>query len=74
MKILLLVLVHHRDTSSPIAVASSTKVGLVAIEGIDVQRKLRRWRTIARKRELGRRRIRDLNRMLGYFVQSHFII
>ena len=28
-------------------VASSTKVSLVAIEGIDVQRKLRRWRTIA---------------------------
>jgi hypothetical protein len=63
-------------------VASSTKVSLVAIEGIDVQRKLRRWRTIARKRELGlrcrrrrrRSRIRDLNRMLGYFVQSHFII
>jgi len=36
---------HHHVTTS--LVASSTKVSLVAIEGIDVQRKLRRWRTIA---------------------------
>jgi hypothetical protein len=67
---------RNNATISLIAIASSTKVGLVAIEGIDVQRKLRIWRTTARKSELGRSRsrIRGLNRMLGYFVQSHFII
>jgi hypothetical protein len=67
MKILLLVLVHHRDTSSPIAVAPSTKVGLVAVEGIDIQRKFRRWRIATREREFGRARRRRCNlyRMRG---------
>jgi hypothetical protein len=32
----------------------STKVGLVAVEGIDVQSKLSRWRIGTRESELGR--------------------
>ena len=69
---------RNNATISLIAITISTEVGFVAIKGIDVQSKLRRWRTIARKRKLGcrrsRSRIRYLNRMLGIFVQSHFIV
>jgi len=49
---------RHHFTTSLIAIAPSTKVGIVAIEGIDVQRKLRRRRfssTAAREVECGNR-------------------
>jgi hypothetical protein len=38
---------RHIATTSLVAIALSTKVGLVAIESIDVQRKLRRRRFTA---------------------------
>ena len=50
-------------TASLIAITLPTKVGLVAVECVNIQSKLRRWCTIARESELGC--VCNLYRMLG---------